>query len=135
MYRFHRRRGAAATIASYPREVKIDFGVLMFGDDPHVLTGYHEKPEYSFQVSMGVYILDPVAWDYLDAGPAACRCPTCSRRCAGTGTTSTASARSATGSTSAGTTTTRLANEIFESRRSQFLGDRQAETLKIGRDQ
>ena len=27
------------------------------------------------------------------------------------------------------------ANEIFESRRSQFLGDRQAETLKIGRDQ
>ena len=68
MYRFHRRRGAAATIASYPREVKIDFGVLVFGDDPHVLKGYHEKPEYSFQVSMGVYILDPVAWDYLEPG-------------------------------------------------------------------
>src|SRR6516165_8274727 len=40
MAAFHRRRGAAATIASYPREVKIDFGVLLFGDDPQVLTGY-----------------------------------------------------------------------------------------------
>ena len=28
MYAFHCRRSAAATIASYPREVKIDFGVL-----------------------------------------------------------------------------------------------------------
>ena len=65
MFAFHCRRDAAATIASYPREVKIDFGVLLFEDDPHILTGYQEKPEYSFQVSMGVYILDPVAWDFL----------------------------------------------------------------------
>ncbi len=28
MFAFHRTQGAAATIASYPREVKIDFGVL-----------------------------------------------------------------------------------------------------------
>ena len=68
MYQFHRERGAAATIASYPREVKIDFGVLDFGDDPHVLTGYREKPEFSFEVSMGLYILDPSAWDFLEAG-------------------------------------------------------------------
>jgi NDP-sugar pyrophosphorylase family protein len=68
MYAFHRRRGAAATIASYRREVKIDFGVLLFGDDRHVLTGYQEKPEYSVEVSMGVYILDPFAWDFLMPG-------------------------------------------------------------------
>ena len=68
MYDFHRDRGASATIASYPREVRIDFGVLEFGDDPHVLAGYREKPEFSFQVSMGLYILDPVAWDYLPTG-------------------------------------------------------------------
>lgn len=68
MYAFHRRRGASATIASYPREVKIDFGVLEFGDDPHLLVGYREKPEFSFQVSMGVYILEPAAWDYLTPG-------------------------------------------------------------------
>lgn len=68
MYDFHRERGAAATIASYTREVKIDFGVLEFGDDPHVLAGYREKPEFSFQVSMGLYILDPCAWDFLKPG-------------------------------------------------------------------
>jgi NDP-sugar pyrophosphorylase family protein len=65
MYRFHCRRAAPATIAAYPREVKIDFGVLVFDDDPQILTGYKEKPEYSFEVSMGVYILDPIAWDFL----------------------------------------------------------------------
>jgi NDP-sugar pyrophosphorylase family protein len=68
MYAFHRARGAAATIAAYPRAVQVDFGVLEFGDDAHVLTGYREKPEFSFQVSMGVYILDPVAWDHLTPG-------------------------------------------------------------------
>jgi NDP-sugar pyrophosphorylase family protein len=68
MQAFHRARGAAATIASYPRQVQIDFGVLEFGDDPHVLAGYREKPGFSFQVSMGVYILDPIAWDYLTEG-------------------------------------------------------------------
>lgn len=68
MHRFHRERGGSATIASYPREVKVDFGVLEFGDDPHLLANYREKPEFSFQVSMGIYILDPVAWDYLTPG-------------------------------------------------------------------
>ncbi len=68
MYDFHRDRGASATIASYPREVKIDFGVLEFADDPNVVAGYREKPEFSFQVSMGVYILDPAAWNYLTPG-------------------------------------------------------------------
>jgi NDP-sugar pyrophosphorylase family protein len=68
MYAFHCQRSARATIASYPRHVKIDFGVLDFGEDPHVLAGYREKPEFSFQVSMGIYILDPAAWDYLTPG-------------------------------------------------------------------
>lgn len=70
MYEFHRQRGAAATIASFPRQVRIDFGVLEFGRDPHVLSGYREKPEFSFQVSMGLYVLDPCAWDYLKPGEA-----------------------------------------------------------------
>jgi len=68
MFLFHTNRGASATIASYPREVKIDFGVLEFGDDPHILAGYREKPEYRFLVSMGVYILAPIAWSFLEPG-------------------------------------------------------------------
>ncbi|MGE3819104.1 MAG: sugar phosphate nucleotidyltransferase [Isosphaeraceae bacterium] len=70
MYDYHRSGGASATIASYPREVRIDFGVLEFGESPHILAGYREKPEFSFQVSMGIYILDPTAWDFLRPGTA-----------------------------------------------------------------
>jgi NDP-sugar pyrophosphorylase family protein len=65
MYRAHRDAGAAATVSVFPREVKIDFGVLEFGDDPTFLSGYREKPTFSFEVSMGLYILDPCAWDVL----------------------------------------------------------------------
>lgn len=68
MYDFHRKRQPSATIASFPREVNIDFGVLDFADDPHVLAGYREKPKFTFQVSMGLYILDPSAWDLLTPG-------------------------------------------------------------------
>ena len=122
MYAFHRRRGAAATIASYPREVKIDFGVLLFGDDPHVLTGYQEKPEYSFQVSMGVYILDPIAWDYLDAGPAVAhaRLLESMRR---SGHDIHCYRQECYWLDIGRHDDYDLANEIFESRRAQFLGD------------
>jgi NDP-sugar pyrophosphorylase family protein len=134
MAAFHERRGAAATVASYPREVKIDFGVLLFGEDPHVLTGYQEKPEYSFQVSMGVYLLDPIAWDYLSPhGPLTmpellesmrrsghdihCYRPECYWLDIGRHDDY------------------ELANEIFESRRGAFLGNSELKKLKIGRDQ
>lgn len=51
----HRDSGADATIAVYPREVLIDFGVLEVGDDG-TLEQYREKPRYHFDVSMGVYV-------------------------------------------------------------------------------
>jgi NDP-sugar pyrophosphorylase family protein len=50
----HRHSDADVTIAVYPREVKIDFGVLEVGEDGY-LTAYREKPQYHFDVSMGVY--------------------------------------------------------------------------------
>ena len=123
MYAFHRSRSAAATIASYPREVKIDFGVLLFGDDPHVLTGYQEKPEYSFEVSMGVYILDPLAWDLPDAGPAACRCPTCWSRCGTRGHDIHCYRQECYWLDIGRHDDYATANEIFESRRGAFLGN------------
>ena len=70
-YDDHRAHDASATIAAFPREVKIDFGVLDFeGRDPAVLSGYREKPTFAFEVSMGLYILEPVAWDELRPGEA-----------------------------------------------------------------
>jgi NDP-mannose synthase len=134
MYQFHQSRGAAATIASYPREVKIDFGVLMFEDDPHVLKGYHEKPEYSFQVSMGVYILDPVAWDYLVPGRSL-GMPDLLESMRHDGHDIHCFREECYWLDIGRHDDYELANEIFESRRSQFLPERQVETLRIGRDQ
>jgi NDP-sugar pyrophosphorylase family protein len=61
---YHKRSGAAATIASHARQVKVDLGVLQFeGSDE--LTGYIEKPTYDFLVSMGIYIFEPRVLQYI----------------------------------------------------------------------
>jgi NDP-sugar pyrophosphorylase family protein len=54
---FHTHNKAAATIGLYHRDVKIDFGVIKVGDH-HELCDYIEKPTYSFQVSMGVNVFN-----------------------------------------------------------------------------
>ena len=49
----HTSSGAPLTIATYQRQVEVDFGVLeMSGDE---VIGFHEKPSLSYSVSMGVY--------------------------------------------------------------------------------
>jgi NDP-sugar pyrophosphorylase family protein len=60
----HCASGAAATIASHIRKVKIDLGVLQFnGQD--AITGYIEKPTYEFLVSMGIYVFEPRVLEYI----------------------------------------------------------------------
>jgi NDP-sugar pyrophosphorylase family protein len=134
MYQFHHRRGAMATIASYPREVKIDFGVLEFGDDPHLLTGYREKPEYSFQVSMGVYILDPVAWDFL-IPEEALTMPDLLESMRASGHAIHCYRQSCYWLDIGRHDDYSTANEIFEARRAAFLGGPDRSIMKIGRDQ
>ena len=51
--RSHRRSGAPLTIATYPRTVSIDFGVLT--TDSGRVTAFAEKPSMDYRVSMGVY--------------------------------------------------------------------------------
>jgi NDP-sugar pyrophosphorylase family protein len=134
MYEFHCERRAAATIASYPREVKIDFGVLLFGEDPHVLTGYEEKPEYSFQVSMGIYILDPLAWDYLLPGRSL-PMPDLLESMRSSGHDIHCYRQNCYWLDIGRHDDYALANEVFESRRNAFLGIPETKKFKIGRDQ
>ena len=54
-YRWH-NEADGATICSNVRTVDIDFGVLSTDDDAY-LTGYTEKPQLSYTVSMGAYVL------------------------------------------------------------------------------
>ena len=55
LYAEHQRWHADATISAFTREVKIDFGVLEFADDPTTLSGYREKPTFTFDVPRMVW--------------------------------------------------------------------------------
>lgn len=64
---FHRANNAVITIATRQRHVKIDLGVLKFNEQ-HQITGYLEKPETTYDVSMGVYVYEPAALAYITPG-------------------------------------------------------------------
>jgi len=64
---FHREQGAALTIATQRRHVKIDLGVLEFNGACDI-TDYIEKPEHSYHVSMGVYVYEPRVLRFIAKG-------------------------------------------------------------------
>ncbi|WP_127145211.1 nucleotidyltransferase family protein [Pelagibacterium montanilacus] len=55
-HRTHVMSGADVSVASYKREVKIEFGLLET-DEQMWLRNYREKPSYSHLVSMGLYVM------------------------------------------------------------------------------
>ena len=61
----HAESGAAATIATFPKQVKIDLGVLQ--TDGERFVDYIEKPVYHFDVSMGIYALDRRCLEHVPA--------------------------------------------------------------------
>lgn len=131
MYDEHIASGAAATIAAYPREVKIDFGVLEFGDDPAVLAGYREKPSIGYQVSMGVYILDPVAWDKLQPNTPL-GMPDLLENLRTDGQTVRVFRQDCEWLDIGRHDDYAAANELFRTRRAEFLGSAERPKLKIG---
>ncbi len=51
----HILRNSRISVAAYPRQVHIDFGVLDYNIDSGELLNFQEKPCFDFKVSMGVY--------------------------------------------------------------------------------
>jgi NDP-sugar pyrophosphorylase family protein len=71
LYDIHRASGNVLTVASHRRTVSIDYGVLQIGDtigELSEITGFEEKPELGYVVSMGVYVLEPRALEFIEAG-------------------------------------------------------------------
>ena len=64
---FHRQQGATLTIATHQRQVKIDLGVIDISDN-HRVVGYREKPQYGYDVSMGIYVYEPRALKHIEQG-------------------------------------------------------------------
>jgi NDP-sugar pyrophosphorylase family protein len=55
-YKKHCDKNASISVASKTRQVKLDFGVIEC-DEEHKLTGFKEKPIYTYDVSMGIYCI------------------------------------------------------------------------------
>lgn len=60
---YHRRREAVLTIAMHPKRVDIDLGVIENSNG--FVSGYREKPSLSYEVSMGIYVYEARALDFL----------------------------------------------------------------------
>lgn len=58
---------ATATIGIFPREVKIDFGVLEVGAKGELLA-YKEKPRLEYMVSMGVNVFNKSVLEFIPHG-------------------------------------------------------------------
>jgi NDP-mannose synthase len=52
------------TIASFRKRIDIDLGVIKI-DATSAVVDYIEKPQYSFQVSMGVYVFSPTVVHFI----------------------------------------------------------------------
>ncbi len=61
---YHLSQGAAATIAMHSRRVQIDLGVIKFNGRNEVID-YVEKPSIDYEVSMGIYVFEPKALEYI----------------------------------------------------------------------
>src|SRR5262249_44117889 len=53
---FHVDSQADATVATIRRDMKLEFGILDISPD-HRVTQYREKPVYSYNAGMGLYVL------------------------------------------------------------------------------
>lgn len=60
LYRYHRERNATVTMALYPKEVNIDFGVIEVDAESRIL-GSREKPRFTYLINMGIYVVSPQA--------------------------------------------------------------------------
>ena len=63
----HRSSGAVATIATHQRQQQINYGIIE-NDAAGQVTAYIEKPTHHYQVSMGIYALEPAALRRIPRG-------------------------------------------------------------------
>lgn len=64
---FHREHGGLVTVGATKKNVKIDLGVIETNHDSRII-GFREKPTMKFDVSMGIYIMEPDILDLIPRG-------------------------------------------------------------------
>lgn len=69
MFAQHRAGGVDLTVATFEREVRIDFGVITANDADRIV-GFHEKPTLKYEVSTGVYAMNRRVLEFVKPGVA-----------------------------------------------------------------
>lgn len=68
LFESHVNNGSRLTVATYHRDVKIDFGVLDVEGSSSRVVGFREKPTYHLDVSMGIYVFNRMLLERVPAG-------------------------------------------------------------------
>jgi len=63
---FHRGHGGALTVGATEKPVQVDLGVMETEGDR--VRGFREKPTFAYQVSMGIYCMEPEILDLIPKG-------------------------------------------------------------------
>ncbi len=67
LWEYHREQGATVTVAMQSKRVQIDLGVIQHSGG--YVSDYIEKPTMDYHVSMGIYVYERRAIDFLPDGP------------------------------------------------------------------
>lgn len=62
----HRSRGGVVTVATTIKDVNVDLGVIKSKNGS--VDSFHEKPTMKFQVSMGIYCMEPSVLNLIPSG-------------------------------------------------------------------
>ncbi len=65
LFQYHLEGRSLLTVSTYIRNMKIDFGVIDVDEKSMLAKGFREKPEYTFSVSMGVYVMNRKVLDFV----------------------------------------------------------------------
>ena len=68
LFEYHINGKALLTVSTFTRKNKIDFGVIDVDPVSLFATGFREKPEYTFDVSMGVYAMNRDVLEFVPPG-------------------------------------------------------------------
>ena len=64
---YHEQNEAILTIATFPKQVPMNLGIVESNENQQV-TNYLEKPTFTYDDSMGIYVYDQRVLDYIDPG-------------------------------------------------------------------
>jgi len=67
LLRTHRARGASVTVGLFEKPVPIDLGIVETDASGRV-TNYIEKPTLTYDVSVGIYAMEPSVLDHIERG-------------------------------------------------------------------